>query len=156
MSAKEEKMVRELAERLQPIKDKIAELDQQIDDLTRKLGEATTARKCLRDVYASMGGPPIGDDFGTETTRRTRIPNVKGTVLDIMARAGSTGRTSIEVLTEASHRSPGVSRDTISSVLSRLKSDGALRYDGMRYFDAKIASASPDPAKPAPLFRAVS
>ena len=155
-------MAKELAERLKPIREKIEVLEREMDDLSRKLGEATASRKHLIDVYMAMGGvddlggpvPPPTSIQGDETTRRTRTPHVKVAVIDIMRAAGAMGRTSAEVLAEINAKGLMVSRDTISSVLSRLKADGALAHDGLRYHEASHAP-KPGDGKP-PHIRAVS
>lgn len=72
---------------------------------------------------------------------RTRSPSVKPLVLQIMAQAGTDGATSNEVDHIVRERIPSVAKDTVGSVLSRLKSDGALVYVGERYYEKKF---SPD------------
>jgi hypothetical protein len=89
-----------------------------------KIEEATVVR-LLRAIKnePDEGAPVI----------KKRAANVKPLVLDILSAAGAKGATSAEVHAKALERIENVSRDTISSVLSRLKADGALRYDGERY-----------------------
>jgi hypothetical protein len=69
---------------------------------------------------------------------RKRSPSIKPLVLDIMARAGFTGATSAEVDKEVRQNVPTVAKDTVGSILSRLKSDGALTYDGERYYEKRF------------------
>ncbi|MEA2861364.1 MAG: hypothetical protein QOC72_3403 [Methylobacteriaceae bacterium] len=143
MSAKDKRM----AEQLRPLRDKLGELDRQIEELLRRLGEAQAAKKTLQEVLAQMQGQqvPVDNGEGSGPRKRTRTPNVKGTILDIMLAAGATGRTSAEVLAEAHNRGTPISRDTVSSVLSRLKADKALSHDGTRYY-AVSADKDPRPA----------
>lgn len=76
---------------------------------------------------------------------RKRSPNIKPLVLELMNRAGFTGATSAEVDAAVRHRVPSVAKDTVGSVLSRLKSDGALTHDGERYYEKQFAPKPPTP-----------
>jgi hypothetical protein len=76
---------------------------------------------------------------------KSRSPNVKPLVLDIMRSAGTAGATSAEVDRLVREKVPTVAKDTVGSVLSRLKSDGALVHDGERYYEKQFA---PDPKGP--------
>lgn len=70
---------------------------------------------------------------------RSRSPNVKPMVLDIMRDAGPDGATTPEVDALVRAKIPTVAKDTVGSVLSRLKSDGALVFDGERYYEKRFA-----------------
>ena len=99
----------------------------------------------------------IGQDNGEPPPNRSRkrSANIKPLVLDLMHRAGFTGATSAEVDKAVRERVPTVAKDTVGSVLSRLKSDGALTYDGERYYEKQFTP----PKQPAPFerdFRVVS
>lgn len=76
---------------------------------------------------------------------RKRSPNIKPLVLDIMHRVGFTGATTAEVDTMVRQTVPTVANDTVGSVLSRLKSAGALVFDGVRYYEKQFA---PKPSGP--------
>ena len=121
---------------MKPLVDRIADLERQIEEHQRRISELTVAKRTLIDVLAEMRGEPKPT---TGSGRKPRIANVKGIVLEIMTAAGPEGRTSAEVVSLASEKAPAITRDTISSVLSRLKGIGALAYDGLRYYDAKHA-----------------
>ena len=56
-----------------------------------------------------------------------------------MARAVAAGATSAEVMERVKEKVPTVAKDTVGSTLSRLKADGALTYNGERYYDARFA-----------------
>jgi hypothetical protein len=83
----------------------------------------------------------IGEELVTPppAAGRKRSPNIKPLVLDLMHRAGFTGATSAEVDEAVRRRVPTVAKDTVGSVLSRLKADGALTYDGVRYYEKRFA-----------------
>jgi hypothetical protein len=88
----------------------------------------------LRSLLSKMTGQPL-----IEKPARTRSPNIKPLVLDIMNAAGFTGSTSSEVDEQVRAKVPTVGKDSVGSILSRLKSDGALTYDGQRYYEKQYA-----------------
>jgi hypothetical protein len=73
---------------------------------------------------------------------RQRSPAIKPLVIDYMASVGESGATSKQVDEHVRSIVPSVALDTVGSVLSRLKSDGALVYEGERYYEKRYA---PDP-----------
>lgn len=92
--------------------------------------------KVLADLLAEMKGEKA-------TVERKRSPNIKPLVLDIMSAAGVTGATSREVDEAVRERVPTVANDTVGSVLSRLKSAGALVFDGERYYEKRFSPERP-------------
>jgi hypothetical protein len=82
----------------------------------------------------------IGEEGGEtpQPPARRRSANIKPLVLDLMHKAGFTGATSAEVDYAVRLRVPTVAKDTVGSVLSRLKADGALTYDGERYYEKQF------------------
>lgn len=81
----------------------------------------------------------LGDDAPKKGKVRQRSPNIKPLVLEYMARKAEEGATSREVDEAIRLQVPTVAQDTVGSVLSRLKSDGALVYDGDRYYEKRFA-----------------
>lgn len=79
------------------------------------------------------------------TSPRKRSANIKPLVLDIMGRAGFAGATTADVDKEVREKVPSVAKDTVGSILSRLKGDGALTYDGERYYVKEFAPKGPAP-----------
>ena len=80
--------------------------------------------------------------LGEETKKkpvRKRSPAIKPIVLDYMSSVGTAGATSKEVDEHVRELVPTVAQDTVGSILSRLKSDGALVYEGDRYYEKKHA-----------------
>lgn len=94
-----------------------------------------TLMELLRELY--------GDPVPVQTVTRKRAPSVKPHVLDFMRKVAERGATSAEVDEAIRASNPSVAKDTVGSVLSRLKSEGALVYDGDRYFDKKYAPVRP-------------
>jgi hypothetical protein len=62
--------------------------------------------------------------------------NVKGMVLEIVREAGNVGVTAAEVIGRAAVKGRQLKATSVSSLLSRYKAEGALRFDGERYFIA--------------------
>jgi hypothetical protein len=87
--------------------------------------------------YSGNDAPPA------EPAARKRSANVKPLVLEIMHQAGFVGRTSAEVDEEVRKTVPTVAKDTVGSLLSRLKADGALSFDGERYYEKQFAPNAP-------------
>ncbi len=79
---------------------------------------------------------------------RKRSPNIKPLILDYMKSVEARGATSIEVSAIIKERVPTVAKDSVGSILSRLKADGALAYDGERYYDARFAPKTERPFEP--------
>ena len=79
----------------------------------------------------------------TPSPPRKRSANIKPLVLDIMAQVGFTGATTTEVDRLVREKVPTVAKDSVGSILSRLKSAGALTYDGERYYEKRFTPAAP-------------
>lgn len=87
----------------------------------------------------------MGGEAPSPAGPRKRSPNIKPLVLELMNRAGFAGATTAEVDFAVRQRVPTVAKDTVGSILSRLKGDGALTYDGERYYEKQFA---PKPQAP--------
>ena len=92
--------------------------------LARSRGEAETT---------PANAPPPG-----------RRRNVKKTVMELVDMAGSAGVTAAEVVDRARTIGRELDRGSVSSLLSKFKSQGVLTFDGERYYPAS-KSPSPDP-----------
>ena len=107
-----------------------AELDRVRDQIQRlKIEEALLVKLISQMTNGDL--PAKG--------KRQRSPSVKPVVLDIMNEAGSAGATTADVDEKVRMKVPTVAKDTVGSILSRLKSDGALVYDGERYYEKRFA-----------------
>jgi len=136
-----------MAKRLQTMKAIDQELER-IDSEIERLRIERNALKRLRDSLTS------GSEEDASKPKR-RASNVKPLVLGIMEQFGAAGGTSAEVTSKVQEHIPQVSRDSVSSILSRLKTDGALRYDGHRYYDARYGPTGDDGSDMTPPLRAV-
>ena len=111
-------------------------LDEQIAMIDRQIQELQFKRLGLLEFKSSLSGEP------ETAVVKKRATNVKPMVLDIMRVAGAQGATSAEVYDLARRLNPIIGRETISSVLSRLKADGALTYSGERYYEKQATPPS--------------
>jgi hypothetical protein len=113
-------------------KETMSTIENQLSDVRREIDRLKIEEATLMRLIRTLGGQTEDD------APRKRIPNVKPLVLQIMQASGANGATSTEVYQTVRQRHSDISRDTVSSVLSRLKSAEALRYDGERYFDTRF------------------
>ncbi|KKC27241.1 hypothetical protein [Sphingomonas sp. SRS2] len=109
--------------KMEPLDNEIARLDAEIARLQAERVGLIRAKELLTGEVINV--PKI----------RQRAAPIKPLVLDIMHRAGPNGASSAEVDTMVRVEVPTVAKDTVGSVLSRLKSDGALVYVGERYYE---------------------
>lgn len=120
---------------MKAIEEAIVRLKTQRDALTSEIRGMETALKIAK-------GEPLGDekDLRVPSVERHRRGNVKTTVLDIVAEAADRGITVNECVTVADvDRGINLDRGSVSSLLSRLKKDDVLFYDGDRYRLKKYA-----------------
>jgi hypothetical protein len=119
-----------MGKKMKPLDDEIARLEAEIARLQNERSGLLRAKSLL-----------MGDSEAPVAIGRKRSPNVKPVVLDIMASVGTEGATSAEVEALVRTKVPSVADATVPSVLSRLKSDGALAYVGERYYEKRFAPA---------------
>ena len=117
--------------KMKPLDDEIARLDAEI---ARLQGE----RVGLLRAKSLLAGDAV---IERAPVARRRAQSVKPQVLDIMASVREAGATTLEVDALVRAHIPDVAKDTVGSILSRLKSDGALAYDGVRYYEKRFAPA---------------
>lgn len=128
--------------KMKPLDEEIARIDAEIERLRARKEGIIRAKELLSGEASDHAPSPA----------RKRAANVKPLILDIMAGAAAAGATSAEVGERVKERVPTVAKDSVGSTLSRLKADGALVFDGERYYDARFAPKPPFER----IFRAVS
>lgn len=114
-------------------------IDEKLERIRADIDRLKAQEEVLLELKAQANGEP------EPQKARKRSANIKPLVLDIMARAGFAGATTADVDKEVKERVPTVAKDTVGSVLSRLKSDGALTYDGVRYYVKEYAPKADGP-----------
>jgi hypothetical protein len=117
--------------KMKPIDEEIARIDEQIARLQGRR-EGLLQAKGLMQGQGQAASEPVAEP-------RKRSPNIKPLILNIMASAGPEGATSALVSARVKEAVPSVAKDTVGSTLSRLKADGALAFDGERYYEARFA-----------------
>lgn len=117
-------------------------IEGELERIRSDIARLRAQEDALEAVLRKMTGEP---EEVVEKAARKRSANVKPLVLAIMNAAGFVGRTSAEVDEEVRKAVPTVAKDTVGSLLSRLKADGALVYDGERYYEKQFAPKPPAP-----------
>lgn len=85
----------------------------------------------------------VGDDEPILASRKRRT-STKSVVLDLLDDVGAAGISAAIAVDLAERRGITIERASVSSLLSRLKSDGVVVFDGEKYRLPKYAS-DPDP-----------
>lgn len=116
-------------------------IEGELADVRAEIERLKLKEEVLLGLVSKMGG----ETAPAPTAPRKRSPNIKPLVLELMNRAGFAGATSAEVDFAVRQRVPSVAKDTPGSILSRLKADGALTFDGERYYEKQFAPKSPAP-----------
>lgn len=108
-------------------------MEAELERVRAEIARLKIEEQTILNLLAKVGGNEAAPK------PRTRSPAIKPLVLKIMHEAGATGATSAEVDAKVKAKVPTVANDTVGSVLSRLKSDDALRYVGDRYYEKQFA-----------------
>lgn len=75
----------------------------------------------------------IGGDEPAPAASAKRGPSNKAIVLDLLKEVGTTGLNAGTAVSLANNRGVTLDRNSVSSMLSRLKRDGVVVYDGEKY-----------------------
>ena len=76
--------------------------------------------------------------------------------MDLISQAGDLGVIADEIVSNAVTMGRQLERGSVSSLLSKLKADGVLRFDGERYYPVRSGAPSPEPSKVAPFLKEVA
>lgn len=82
-----------------------------------------------------------GNPAGNSASGSTRV-NVKGTILDLLRQAGTTGLNAQSAVDIAQARGITLDKGSVSSLLSRFKREGLVVYDGEKYKLKQFAHAT--------------
>lgn len=114
-------------------KEQQMKMQAKLEAIRKEIAELRIQEKLLIEL--------LGEDAPKAPVRtRVRSP-IKPLVLDYLAGKEGEGATTKEVDEFVRFHVPAVAQDTVGSILSRLKSDGALVYDGERYYEKRFAPA---------------
>lgn len=125
----------------------------------RLLYEMEAIRNKIAGIEMAMALLENGDaaERALAPSRRIRL-GVKSFVLDLLAELGTTGLNAASAVEIGARRGVHLDRQSVSSLLSRLKNEGVVMYEGERYKLPQFAQKqSPEAEKNAstPLLRAV-
>ena len=99
-------------------------------------------------------------DDGAGAKRSGRKPSerrsVKTVLLDLLEESGTTGLNASSAVEIANRRGITLGRGTVSSLLSRIKRDGVITFDGERYRLKKYTVAEKGPGDDRDRFRVIS
>ena len=110
-------------------------------EISQRERELEALRNKLRGIDAAIAAVG-GASLSPEPRRRSRR-NVKGTVMDLIVKAGMAGVTAHEIVDQAAANGRKFDRPSVSSLLSRLKREGVLSFDGERYYPAGTSQIDP-------------
>lgn len=107
--------------------------------LSGEIGRHQQAIEALKNqlIGVDQAIKTLGPDLGAAPRR-----NVKKTVMEVIQEAGKAGITASEAVDRAAAKGRTLERPSVSSLLSRFKREGALTFDGERYYSA--ASQAPE------------
>jgi hypothetical protein len=98
-------------------------------------------------IAALRGDDHEGQSPEPQSQPSTRRRNVKKTVMEIASEA-SAGVTAAEVVDRARAMGRDLAPSSVSSLLSKFKGDGVLRFDGERYYPAHPSAPAPEQPRP--------
>jgi hypothetical protein len=117
-----------ISDKMQKLYDLREGLTAEIQQRERELDALRNRLKGIDAAIATISGV----EFSNDPKRRNRR-NVKKTVMDLIIQAADAGVTANEIVEQASIGGRRFDRPSVSSLLSRLKREGVLSFDGERY-----------------------
>lgn len=107
-------------------------LEDRRNQLRAELGAVKARLDEVEGLLRIMGGEGAHEPSVTAPSR-TRRGDLNNIVLSLCEQAGEVGLSSAECVEKASKAGTALKPASVSSLLSRLKADGVLMYDGERY-----------------------
>ena len=101
-------------------------LSERLDLVRREIDKLKAQESLLLDMIREASGEP-------KIKFRAPRPNVKQAVLDLLDNAGDAGINAASAVETAARAGTSLERGTVSSLLSRLKNEGVVTYDGSVY-----------------------
>jgi hypothetical protein len=101
-------------------------LEERLEHVRREIEKLRANEAMLRDMIREVAGEP-------KVKPRAPRSNVKQTVLALLEDAGPSGLNAASAVERAACNGTSLERGTVSSLLSRLKSEGVVVYDGKVY-----------------------
>ena len=104
---------------------KVKDMKERLEDIRREIGKLQAQEALLLDM---MGEEPI-----EKTTKRAPKGSVKSRVLEMLETQGRNGLNAAKAVELSEAGGEPLDRGSVSSLLSRLKQDGVVAYDGKNY-----------------------
>ena len=104
---------------------KVKDMKERLEDIRREIGKLQAQEALLLDM---MGKEPI-----EKTTKRAPKGSVKSRVLEMLETQGRNGLNAAKAVELSEAGGEPLDRGSVSSLLSRLKQDGVVAYDGKNY-----------------------
>jgi hypothetical protein len=101
-------------------------LEQRLDGILREIEKLKAQEYLIRDMIREASGEP-------KVKIRAPRSNVKQTILDLLEKAGADGLNAATAVETAGKAGVTLERGTVSSLLSRLKNEEVVAYDGSVY-----------------------
>lgn len=113
-------------------------LEDRRNQLRAELGAVKARLDEVENLIRAMGGNGASEP-SVVLPVRTRRGDLNNIVLLLCEQSGGAGLSSAECVEKASKAGTALKPASVSSLLSRLKADGVLMYDGERYRLRKFA-----------------
>lgn len=107
-----------------------------IRDLEHKVANERLRLQTIDEMIAAVKGEALP----AERQVGGRLRNTKRTVMDIIHEADRAGVIASEIVERAAGHGKQLRVGSVSSLLSKLKAAGVLRFDGERYYPADVPS----------------
>lgn len=101
-------------------------LEERLEQVRREMEKLKAQEALLLDMIREASGEP-------KVKPRAPRSNVKQTVLALLESVGATGLNATTAVEMAARDGMSLERGTVSSLLSRLKNEGVVVYDGTVY-----------------------
>lgn len=101
-------------------------LSERLDLILREIEKLRAQESLIRDMIREASGEP-------KVKPRAPRSNVKQTILDLLEKAGEEGLNAAMAVETAARSGVSLERGTVSSLLSRLKNENVVVYDGSVY-----------------------
>ncbi|WP_426037502.1 hypothetical protein [Cypionkella sp. TWP1-2-1b2] len=126
---------------MQSLQGRLEDIQRELDRVSREHDKIKAQEALILDMIREARGEP-------KVTLRAPRSNVKQTILAMLEDAGVVGINATGAVERAAKNGVSLERGTVSSLLSRLKNDGVVTYDGAAY---RLSSIKDSPATVHPI-----
>jgi hypothetical protein len=123
---------------------KKADMQRLIEERDKLLAQIEALRNKVAGLELAMALLDTDDSASVQQRIGSRRGKVKDVVLDLLEAVGTTGLNAASAINMANQRGVALDRGSVSSLLSRLKHDGIVEYDGDRYRLPKFVERPPE------------